>query len=73
MVEDCDVTEVQRVYSVMVRKVAARERGRRVAPPTAVPLRLLPSSRPHYALSSVAPYEFNEPLSAACTLLKLWQ
>lgn len=65
-------SDVSRVYAVMIRKASARERGKRFSKPVAVTARKCPSPLPHYALSNLRPYEFDEPLSAALTLLTLW-
>ena len=68
--ENCRI-DISRVYGIMVRKAAARERGRRVTKTVPLPPRLRPSHLPHYALDISLPFEFVEPLSAVCTLLLL--
>ncbi|XP_018014073.1 abnormal spindle-like microcephaly-associated protein homolog [Hyalella azteca] len=61
-----------KIYSIMLRKVHARERGRKFTKPNVLGPHQCPALVPYYALSSSASYEFEDPLSAALTLLTLW-
>lgn len=72
IVSDAAKKDTANIYSVMLRKASARERGKRFIKPNIIPERRCPALVPHYALSNTALYEFEDALPAAVTLLTLW-